>query len=106
MSWYLLGGKGMTSELLNSDIIKSLSNKYNKTPAQIVLRWHLDMGFIVIPGSKNKDHIKDNINIFDFKLSKEDMNEVSKLNNNQRRYIRTDEALENFLNWKVTYEVE
>ena len=34
------------------------------------------------------------------------MNEVSKLNNNQRRYIRTDEALENFLNWKVTYEVE
>jgi len=106
MSWYPLGGKGMTSELLNSDIIKSLSNKYNKTPAQIVLRWHLDMGFIVIPGSKNKDHIKDNINIFDFKLSKEDMNEISKLNNNQRRYIRTDEALENFLNWKVTYEVE
>ncbi len=106
MSWYPLGGKGMTSELLNSDIIKSLSNKYNKTPAQIVLRWHLDMGFIVIPGSKNKDHIKDNINIFDFKLSKEDMNEISKLNNNQRRYIRTDEALENFLNWKVTYEVK
>ncbi len=106
MSWYPLGGKGMTSELLNSDIIKSLSNKYNKTPAQIVLRWHLDMGFIVIPGSKNKDHIKDNINIFDFKLSYDDMNQISKLNNNQRRYIRTDEALENFLNWKVTYEVK
>ncbi len=106
MSWYPLGGKGMTSELLNSDIIKSISNKYNKTPAQIVLRWHLDMGFIVIPGSKNKDHIKDNINIFDFKLSNDDMNEISKLNNNQRRYIRTDEALENFLNWKVTYEVK
>ncbi|MBQ7642257.1 MAG: aldo/keto reductase [Acholeplasmatales bacterium] len=106
MSWYPLGGKGMTSELLNSDIIKSLSNKYNKTPAQIVLRWHLDMGFIVIPGSKNKDHIKDNINIFDFKLSKEDMNQISKLNNNQRRYIRTDEALENFLNWKITYEAK
>lgn len=106
MSWYPLGGKGMTSELLNSDIIQSLSNKYNKTPAQIVLRWHLDMGFIVIPGSKNKDHIKDNMNIFDFKLSKEDMNLISKLNNNQRRYIRTDEALENFLNWKVTYEAK
>ena len=64
------------------------------------------MGFIVIPGSKNIDHIKDNIDLFDFTLTKEDMNQIASLNNCQRRYIRTDEALERFLNWKITYEKE
>ena len=104
MSWYPLGGKGMTAELLDSDIIKNMANKYHKSPAQIVLKWHNEMGFIVIPGSKNVDHIKDNINIFDFELTKDDMNEISKLDSGKRRYIRSDEALENYLNWKITYE--
>ena len=104
MSWYPLGGKGMTGELLNNPIIINLANKYHKSTAQIVLRWHTQMGFIVIPGSKNVEHIKDNIDIFDFCLSNEDMNEISKLNKHQRRYIRSDEALENYLNWKITYE--
>ena len=104
MSWYPLGGKGMTAELLDSDIIKNMANKYHKSPAQIVLKWHNEMGFIVIPGSKNVDHIKDNINIFDFELTKDDMNEISKLDSGKRRYIRTDEALSNFLNWHITYE--
>lgn len=106
MSWYPLGGKGMTAELLNNSIIDKLAKKYHKSPAQIVLRWHIEMGFIVIPGSKNVDHIKDNIDIFDFNLSTEDMNEIAKLNNHQRRYTRTDEALENFLKWKITYEIK
>ena len=104
MSWYPLGGKGMTGELLNNPIIINLANKYHKSTAQIVLRWHTQMGFIVIPGSKNVEHIKDNIDIFDFCLSNEDMNEILKLNKHQRRYIRSDEALENYLNWKITYE--
>ena len=104
MSWYPLGGKGMTGELLNNPIIMNLANKYHKSTAQIVLRWHTQMGFIVIPGSKNVEHIKDNIDIFDFCLSNEDMNEILKLNKHQRRYIRSDEALENYLNWKITYE--
>lgn len=106
MSWYPLGGKGMTAELLNKQAIINLANKYNKTTAQIVLRWHIQMGFIVIPGSKNVEHIKDNIDIFDFNLSNDDMNVISKLNNKQRRYIRTDDALDNFLNWKITYEIK
>lgn len=104
MSWYPLGGKGMTAELLDSDIIKNMANKYHKSPAQIALKWHNEMGFIVIPGSKNVDHIKDNINIFDFELTKDDMNEISKLDSGKRRYTRTDEALSNFLNWHITYE--
>ena len=104
MSWYPLGGKGMTGELLNSEIVTNLAKKHNKSSAQIILKWHNQMGFIVIPGSKNVDHIRDNIDIFDFELSEEDMNDLAKLNNGQRRYTRTDEALDNFANWKVTYE--
>lgn len=106
MSWYPLGGKGMTTELLENPTIVNLANKYHKTSAQIVLKWHIEMGFIVIPGSKNIDHIKDNIDLFDFTLTKEDINQIASLNNGPRRYIRTDEALERFLNWKITYEKE
>ena len=106
MAWYPLGGKGMTAELLNSEVIKSLANKYNKSSAQIVLRWHIEMGNIVIPGSKNVEHIRDNLNIFDFELSSEDMASIASLDNETRRYVRTDESLEAFQNWHITYEKE
>ena len=62
------------------------------------------MGFIVIPESKNIEHIRENFYIFDFNLCHEDMNEIEKLNSNSRRYIRTEEALEKFLEWKIQYE--
>lgn len=106
MSWYPLGGKGMTGELLNHPIVTKLAEKHHKTTAQIILKWHVQMGFVVIPGSKNVDHIRDNISIFDFELDKDDMNEMAKLNNNSRRYIRTEDKLEMFANWKITYEKE
>lgn len=106
MSWYPLGGKGMTGELLNNPSLVSIAAKHHKSTAQVILRWHTQMGFCVIPGSKNIDHIRDNISIFDFALDEEDMSAIAKLNNGERRYIRTDEALENFANWKVTYEKE
>lgn len=104
MSWYPLGGKGMTQDLLNNDIVTSLANKYNKSPAQVILKWHIQMGFIVIPGSKNIEHIKDNINIYDFNLTDKDMALISKLNNNQRRYIPDKAKLEHYLNFKPNYE--
>ena len=71
-AWFPLGGRGNDS-VLNEYVIKKLANKYGKSPAQIILRWHNQKGVIVIPGSKNPEHIKDNLNIFDFKLSEEDM---------------------------------
>ena len=106
MSWYPLGGKGMTSELLDNPIVANIASKYHKSTAQVILRWHVQMGFIVIPGSKNVEHIKDNIDIFDFTLSQDDMNQIAKLNNGERRYNRTEEALANFASWKVTYETK
>jgi diketogulonate reductase-like aldo/keto reductase len=83
-SWYPFGGRGHTSENFNNEVIVSLANKYKKTSAQIILRWNLQAEYIVIPGSKNPDHIKENYNIFDFELSSEDMEKIYKINKNQR----------------------
>ena len=83
-SWYPLGGRGHTSENFENEVIVRLANKYKKTSAQIILRWHLQAGYISIPGSKNPDHIKENYNIFDFELSFEDMKEIYNINKNKR----------------------
>jgi diketogulonate reductase-like aldo/keto reductase len=83
-SWYPFGGRGHTSENFNNEVIVNLANKYKKTSAQIILRWNLQAGYIVIPGSKNPDHIKENYNIFDFELSSEDMEKIYNINKNQR----------------------
>lgn len=104
MSWYPLGGKGMTGELLNNPIVISIAEKHHKSPAQVVLKWHTQMGFIVIPGSKNVDHIKDNIDIYDFELDDVDMNEMAKLNIGKRRYEADDDRVEQYALWQPTYE--
>lgn len=72
------------SALLDETIIKRLAVKYQKTPAQIVLRWHLERGTMVIPKSSNPKRIKENIDIFDFKLTNDDMKEMKLLDKNKR----------------------
>ena len=67
------------------NVIDYIKEKYNKTSAQIILRWHLQAWYIVIPGSSNPDHIAENYNIFDFELSDEDMQKISEIDQ-QRRY--------------------
>ena len=83
-SWYPFGGRGHTDENFNNETIVKIAKKYNKTSAQIILRWQLQAGYIVIPGSKNPDHIKENISIFDFELSDEDMKQIYNINENRR----------------------
>lgn len=104
MSWYPLGHGD--SNLINEPVFKELGEKYNKTPAQIILRWHIQMWFIVIPGSKNPDHIRDNFNLFDFELTAEDMEKIRWINKSERYYHRTDEQLEQFATWHPSYEVK
>jgi len=106
MSWYPLGGKGNSKQLLENEIVVSLAEKHQKSPAQIVLKWHVQMGFVVIPGSKNVDHIKDNIDLFDFELSDDDMTQMAKLNTSSRYYTRTEENLERFAGWAPQYEAK
>lgn len=83
-SWYPFGGRGHTDENFNNETIVKIAKKYNKTSAQIILRWQLQAGYIAIPGSKNPNHIKENISIFDFELSDEDMKKIYNINENRR----------------------
>ncbi len=89
MSWYPLGHGDKS--LINETVFAELGEKYGKTSAQVILRWHTQMGFAVIPGSRNVDHIRDNLNILDFELTDEEMKEIAKLDKDQRYYHRTDE---------------
>ena len=102
MSWYPLGHGDRS--LIEEPVFAKLGQKYGKTPAQVILRWHTQMGFAVIPGSKNVDHIKDNLNILDFALTDEEMDEIAKLDKGVRYYHRTDEQLEQFAGWRPAFE--
>ena len=102
MSWYPLGHGDKS--LINEPVFDELGRKYGKTPAQIILRWHTQMGFVVIPGSKNVNHIRDNLDILDFKLTDEEMAKIAKLDRGERYYHRTDEQLAGFAEWKPEFE--
>lgn len=65
-------------------VIEQLSKKYEKTPAQIVLRWHIQLGLVVIPRSSKPEHLRQNRDIFDFELSEADMQAISDLNQDER----------------------
>ncbi len=71
-------------ELLNNKTITGIANAHNKEPAQVVLRWHLQSGLIVIPKSVTPERIQSNINIFDFMLSEDEMDRINSLNRDQR----------------------
>lgn len=94
MAWYPLGHGDKS--LVNEEVFTKLAKKYNKTNAQIILRWHTQVGHVVIPGSKNPDHIKSNLDIFDFTLTDEELSEISSINKNKRYYHATKEALDGY----------
>lgn len=102
MSWYPLGHGDKS--LIQEPVFAELGKKYGKTPAQVILRWHIQMGFVVIPGSKNVEHIRDNLNIMDFELTGDEMAEIAKLDKGERYYHRTDEQLVQFAAWKPDFE--
>ena len=102
MAWYPLGHGDRS--LIEEPVFKKLGEKYGKSSAQVILRWHTQMGFVVIPGSKNVAHIRDNLDILDFSLTDQEMVEISKLNSGKRYDTRTEAALQSFAAWKPTYE--
>ena len=98
-SWYPLGHGD--AALIEEPVFTKLSEKYGKLNAQIILRWHIQEGIIVFPKSSNPVHIKENIDIFDFELTEEEMNEIRQLDKGFRYYTRTlaeqEEALSQFV---------
>lgn len=91
MAWYPLGHGDKA--LLEESVFGTLAEKYGKSNAQIILRWHVQSGHVVIPGSKNPDHIRDNFDIFDFALTEEEMGEIAKMNKGVRYYTATPEMI-------------
>lgn len=93
-AWYPLGhgDKALIQELLFTEFGK----KYGKSNAQIILRWHIQAGNIVIPGSKNPAHIKDNFNLFDFALTDDEMAKITALDKQKRYYTSTPEMLKKY----------
>lgn len=93
-AWYPLGHGD--AALLQEPVFAKLAEKYGKSNAQIILRWHIQAGNVVIPGSKNPEHIRANFDLFDFELTAEGMQEVQKLNKDKRYYTSTPELLKSY----------
>ncbi|MFA6701610.1 MAG: aldo/keto reductase, partial [Dysgonamonadaceae bacterium] len=97
--WYPLGHGN--KELLSDPVIGKIAEAHNKTIVQIILRWHIQEGFSVIPGATNPDYIKENISIFDFELSNEEMLTMRALNKEKRFFNMTLEQKQGFVNMKM-----
>ena len=83
-AWYPLGGRGYTKELLNNKVITDIAKAHNVSAAQVILRWNLQKNIVVIPGSSNQNHIKENLDLFGFQLTNEEMEKIKSLDRNEK----------------------
>lgn len=82
--WYPFGGRGHTSELFNDETIVEIANNHQVSSTQVILRWNLQRGVVVIPGSSNPEHIKENTEIYHFTLTDEEMKRIENLNRDEK----------------------
>lgn len=101
-AWYPLGHGD--AALQAEPVFTELAGKYGKTPAQVILRWHTQMGTSIIPGSKNPQHIVDNADIFDFRLTDDEMARIAELDGTKKYYEATEEALAGYLAMKPDFD--
>lgn len=93
-AWYPLGHGDKA--LLEEPLFRELGRKYGKSTAQIILRWHIQTGNIVIPGSKNPAHIQNNFDLLDFSLTAQEMAQIAAMDKNVRYYTSTPEMLKRY----------
>ena len=101
-TWFPLGHG--SSEMLKEPLFASLGEKYAKSSAQIILRWHIQTGFCPVPGSRSYEHIESNADLFDFTLTEEEMHEIAKLNRHETFYHVTEESLARLAVTKCNFE--
>ena len=82
--WYPLGGRGHTAELLGDEVISGIAKTHGVSSAQVILRWNLQKGVVVIPGSSNPDHIEENTEIYDFALTNAEMDRINALDRGEK----------------------
>ena len=103
MAWSPIGHGD--KNLINEPVFTELAKKYGKSNVQIILRWHVQSGNVVFPGSKNPDHIKDNFDIFDFALTDDEMAEIAKVDKNVRYYNATPELVASYKTMELKEDI-
>lgn len=103
MAWSPIGHGDKS--LINEPVFTELAQKHGKSNVQIILRWHVQSGNVVFPGSKNPDHIRDNFNIFDFSLTDEEMAEIAKVDKNTRYYNATPELVASYKTMELKEDI-
>lgn len=83
-AWYPLGGRGFNRELMADPVLRDIAAAHGKSLVQVILRWDLQRGVTVIPGSSDPEHIRENISVFDFELSENEMGKIAALNRNEK----------------------
>lgn len=82
--WYPLGGRGHTAELLGDTVISEIAEAQGVSSAQVILRWNLQKGVVVIPGSSNPDHIQENTELYHFELTEDEMERMNALDRGEK----------------------
>lgn len=101
-AWFPLGGEMSKGALFKDPVLMKIAENHGKTPAQIILRWHIQEGHSAIPGATFHPYISENINIFDFELTPEEMSDIRSLDKEQRFFNMDYKQAEQFmLNWKM-----
>lgn len=101
-AWFPLGGAMSNGALFKDPVIMKIAEAHGKTPAQIILRWHIQEGHSAIPGATDHGYITENIDIFDFELTPDEMNQIRALDKEERFFNMDYKQAEQFmLNWKM-----
>ena len=101
--WFPLGGRESKGEILRDPVIQRIAQAHGKSAAQVIIRWHLQEGFSVIPGTSNPAYIKENITVFDFALSNVEMAAIRALDKEKRYFtMPLDEQRKWFSQWNPT----
>ena len=104
MAWYPLGHGDKS--LIQEPLFAQLGAKYGKSNAQIILRWHIQAGNVIIPGSRNPEHIRENFDIFDFELTADEMEKIAGLDKNTPYYHGSDELLDRYLAMAMDFNAQ
>ena len=100
--WFPLGGRDSHGEILRDPVINEIAAAHGKSAAQVIIRWHIQKGFCVVPGSSNPAHIQENIEVFDFELNPEEMAKMASLNQEKRYFTMNYEQIKA---WMSDYEI-
>ena len=101
--WFPLGGRDSKGEILRDPVINRIAKAHGKSPAQIIIRWHMQEGFSVIPGASNPDYIRENIEVMDFALSNVEMATIRALDAEKRYFVMSyEDQVRWFSQWNPT----